>query len=242
MRRVILGLLVGTVLVLAPLRTWGADSVWDPIEPVNRRIFWVNDKFDTYILEPTARGWNWLMPDPVQRSISRFFDNVRFPVVVVNDLLQAKFTAFGSDIGRFAVNTTVGVLGFMDPATGWGLERHDEDFGQTLGVWGVPFGPYLVLPLMGPSNPRDAIGVAADSFASVYPWFVPLYYAIAPIVVETVNTRSLMLGEVREAKRAAVDYYVFVRDAYAQRRERQVKGTTEMTEQEQQNLYYMDEE
>jgi phospholipid-binding lipoprotein MlaA len=242
MRSVIVGLLVGAVLGLSPRHTWGAESTWDPIEPVNRRVFWFNDKLDTYILEPTARGWNWLMPAPVQRSISRFFDNVRFPVIALNDLLQGKFTACGSDIGRFAVNTTVGVLGFMDPAAGWGLERHDEDFGQTLGVWGVPFGPYLVLPLLGPSNPRDATGLVADSFALVYPWLVPIYYTIGPVAVETVNARSQMLVEVREAKRAAVDYYVFVRDAYAQRRARQVKDTTEMTEEEQENLYYINGE
>jgi phospholipid-binding lipoprotein MlaA len=163
-------------------------------------------------------------------------------VVAVNDLLQGKLAACGSDIGRFAVNTTVGVLGFMDPAAGWGLEKHDEDFGQTLGVWGVPFGPYLVLPLLGPSNPRDSGGLVADSFATVYPWFVSIYYTIGPKAVETVNFRSQMLDEVREAKRAAVDYYVFVRDAYVQHRQRQVEDTTEMTEEEQQELYYFDGE
>jgi phospholipid-binding lipoprotein MlaA len=242
MRSVIIGLLVGAVLVLSPPRTWGVESCWDPIERVNRGVFWFNDKLDVYILEPTARGWNWLMPNPVQQAIARFFDNVRFPVVAVNNLLQGKLAACGSDVGRFAVNTTVGVLGFMDPASGWGLEKHDEDFGQTLGVWGVPFGPYLVLPLLGPSNPRDVGGAVADSFATVYPWLVPIYYTIGPKAVDTVNWRSQMLDEVREAKQASVDYYVFVRDAYAQRRHRQVEDTTEMTEEEQQDLYYFDEE
>ena len=235
-------LLLTAVVVLCPPSAQGVESSWDPIEPLNRGIFRFNDKLDVYILEPTARGWNWLVPDPVQRSIARFFDNVRFPVVAVNDLLQGKLTACGSDIGRFAVNTTVGVLGFMDPAADWGLDRHDEDFGQTLGVWGVPSGPYLVLPLLGPSSPRDAGGVVADSFASVYPWFVPVYYTIGPRAVEMVNFRSQILDEVREAKLAAVDYYVFVRDAYIQRRQRQVEDTTGMSEEEQQDLYYFNGE
>jgi phospholipid-binding lipoprotein MlaA len=217
-------------------------SPGDPIEPVNRGIFWFNDKLDVYVFEPAARGWDWLMPDAVQRSVANFFDNIRFPVVAVNDLLQGKVVACGSDIGRFAINTTVGVLGFMDPAAGWGLEKHNEDFGQTLGVWRIPPGPYLVLPLLGPSNPRDTVGLVGDSFAAVYPWFVPWYYTIGPRAVDTVNFRSQMLDAVREAKRASVDYYAFVRDAHVQRRKRQVADRTEMSEEEQEELYYLEEE
>ena len=215
----------------------------DPIEPVNRRIFWFNDKLDVYVLEPAARGWDWLMPDAVQRSVANFFDNVRFPIVAVNDLLQGKVVACGSDIGRFAVNTTVGVLGFMDPAGRLGPRRSTTRIsGRRSESGGIPPGPYLVLPLLGPSNPRDTVGLLGDSFAAVYPWFVPWYYTIGPRAVDTVNFRSQMLDAVREAKRASVDYYAFVRDAYVQRRKRQVVDRTEMTEEEQEELYYLEEE
>src|SRR5215470_10470772 len=128
---------------------------YDPLEPVNRKIFWFNDQVDNYVLEPVATGWDWAIPHVVQRSISNFFANVRFPIDLINNLLQGKLKNSASEVGRFAVNTTVGVLGFFDPATGWGMEAHQEDFGQTLGVWGVPPGAYLVLPIVGPSNPRD---------------------------------------------------------------------------------------
>jgi phospholipid-binding lipoprotein MlaA len=234
--------LLAAVCLLPALCAPCPASPGDPIEPVNRGVFWFNDKLDVYVFEPAARGWDWLMPDVVQRSVANFFDNIRFPVVAVNDLLQGKVVACGSDIGRFAINTTVGVLGFMDPAAGWGLEKHDEDFGQTLGVWRIPPGPYLVLPLLGPSNPRDTVGLVGDSFAAVYPWFVPWYYTIGPRAVDTVNFRSQMLDAVREAKRASVDYYAFVRDAYVQRRKRQVVDRTEMSEEEQEELYYLEEE
>src|SRR5262249_28251117 len=144
----------------------------DPLEGMNRKVFWFNDKVDVYALEPVAKGWNWIAPDRVKQSVANFFQNLRFPIVTLNDLLQGKMVPAASDVGRFAVNTTVGVLGFFDPASGWGLEQHNEDFGQTLGWWHVPPGPYLVLPLLGPSSPRDAVGSLADSFAAVYPLFV----------------------------------------------------------------------
>ena len=111
---------------------------------MNRKVFWFNDRLDVYVLEPVAKGWNHVASKPVQRSVSNFFTNLRSPIVVVNDLLQGKVKNGASDVGRFAVNTTIGVLGFFDRATPLGLEQHVEDFGQTLGWWGVPAGPYLV--------------------------------------------------------------------------------------------------
>lgn len=161
---------------------------------------------------------------------------------MVNDLLQWKPKDAGVDVARFGVNTTVGVLGFFDPATGWGLERHDEDFGQTLGVWGVPSGPYLVLPFLGPSDPRDAGGLAVDSALSVTPWFVDWWILAAARVGETVNTRSLILDEVREAKRSSVDYYSFVRNAYFQRRRALIADTAAPGVENPEELYYIPEE
>lgn len=224
-------------------RAWAADgSEGDPIESVNRRIFWFNERLDQYILEPVATGWDFVLPDRVQKSITNFFTNLRFPIVAINDVLQGKLKRSGVEVARFGVNTTVGVLGFFDPATGWGLERVEEDFGQTLGYWGVPPGPYLVLPILGPSNPRDGFGFIVDGFAAIYPLFVPIEYAIAPYTVEIINARSRVLEDVRDAREAAVDFYVFVRNAYVQRRRVLVNDGRVLSEAEEEELYYLDEE
>jgi phospholipid-binding lipoprotein MlaA len=198
----------------------------DPLENVNRKIFWFNDKVDTYVLVPVATGWDKVLPDRVQHSVSNFFQNLRFPIVAVNDLLQGKPVATAKDVGRFGVNTTVGVLGFFDPASGWGLEKHVEDFGQTLGKWGLPPGPYLVLPLFGPSNFRDATGLGVDYALSVTPFFVDEVYLVGAQAIDTVNERSLVLEQVRNIKESAFDYYVFVRNAYAQRRKALIADQT----------------
>ena len=137
-------------------------AVWDPWQPMNRGIFAFNEFIDRYLLEPVATGWDVVVPDPAQRGIANFFANAAAPRRIANDLLQGKLDKAGDDFGRFAINTTFGVLGLFDPAGAEGIAPGDEDFGQTLGVWGTPAGPYLVLPLLGPSSPRDAAGLAAD--------------------------------------------------------------------------------
>lgn len=230
-----------TVAVIASLglaAVAGAQEVNDPLETVNRGIFWFNDKTDTYVLEPTARGWNYVLPEKVQTAIGNFFSNVRFPVVLINNLLQAKFVAASSDVGRFLVNSTIGVAGFFDPASDFGLEVHDEDFGQTLGYWGVPPGPYLVAPLFGPTNLRDGSGRIADSFAAVYPWFVPIPYTVGVTAVSTLNFRSQILTQVRGAKEASLDYYVFVRNAYAQSRQARIEDRADVSEELEEDLYF----
>lgn len=217
---------------------------YDPLQPLNRKVFWFNDHVDAYVLEPVARGWDHVAPERVQRSVSDFFTNLRSPIVIVNDVLQGKVTNGASDLGRFAINTTVGVAGFLDYATPLGLPQHAEDFGQTLGWWGVPPGPYLVIPLLGPSNPRDAVGLVADSAASVTPWFVRWDILFGARVAETINIRALLLQQVEEAKRASFDYYVFVRNAYLQRRNALVNDRAEGTNLDQEELYHpeMDDE
>ena len=212
----------------------------DPIESVNRGIFWFNDQLDIYVLEPVATGYDKITPQRVQKSIVNFFDNLRFPIIAGNNLLQGKVKSAASDVARFGVNTTVGILGFFDPASNWGLEAHDEDFGQPLGYWGVPPGPYLVLPFLGPSNPRDASGLAADSVVAVYPWFVALQYTAAAYTVRSVNARAQVLKEVAEAKGAAIDYYVFVRNAYLQHRRALVNDRAQMSKQEEEELYQVE--
>jgi phospholipid-binding lipoprotein MlaA len=215
-----------------------AAEVSDPIEPVNRGIFWFNDKADVYVLEPTAKGWDYVLPERVQTAVANFFDNVRFPVVMINNLLQGKVVAASSDVGRFLVNTTIGVLGFFDPASGYGLEQHDEDFGQTLGYWGIPPGPYLVAPLLGPTNVRDGVGRIADTFTAIYPIFAAIQYTIGATAVNTLNYRAQVLDEVREAKAASLDYYVFVRDAYDQRRRTLIRDQPEVSAEAQEELYF----
>lgn len=241
----LVGLAIATALCIgAPATLVRAESPppaesedHDPLEHVNRGIFWFNEQVDGYVLEPVARGYDKITPKRVQKSLSNFFTNLRFPIVTVNDLLQGKVLKVASDIGRFGVNTTVGVLGFFDPASGWGLEQHNEDFGQTLGYWGVPPGPYLVLPFLGPSDPRDTVGLAVDSVTAVYPWFVAIQYTAAAYAVNIVNARAQVLTEVTQAKQAALDYYVFIRNAYVQRRKALVRDEAEPTLQEQENLY-----
>ena len=210
----------------------------DPLECVNRKIFWFNDKLDVYVLAPVATGWEKVSPRRVRTSVSNFFGNLRFPIVTVNDLLQGKVKDSASDVGRFAVNTTVGVLGLFDPASGWGLVKHDEDFGQTLGVWGVPPGAYLVLPLLGPSDPRDAAGFAVDYALSVTPFFIDEAILWGARVGDTVNERSFVLKQVEDAKASAFDYYTFVRNAYLQRRRALVRDLAEGSAEESEELYH----
>jgi phospholipid-binding lipoprotein MlaA len=217
-----------------------AREISDPIEPVNRGIFWFNDQADVYVLEPAARGWNYVLPNRMQSAIANFFDNVRFPVVMINNLLQAKFVDAASDTGRFVINTTLGVAGFFDPATDFGLERSDEDFGQTLGYWGVPPGPYLVVPLLGPTNLRDGVGRLVDTATAVYPLFAAFEYTIGATVTNSLNFRSQVIKQVRDAKRAALDYYVFMRDAYDQNRQARVEDRSEISAESAEELYFED--
>jgi phospholipid-binding lipoprotein MlaA len=213
----------------------------DPWEGMNRGIFTFNETLDRWILEPVATGWDFVMPDPVERAIVRFFANARFPVVFVNDLLQAKPLAAAQDLGRFALNTTAGIGGLFDPASqvAW-LPAHDEDFGQTLGFWGVPPGPYLVLPVLGPSNPRDTGGLVVDSVTLVYPYFLPFYVNAASTAVNLVNRRSRLLETIREERAAAFDFYAAARNAYVQHRENVIADRAPEPEESDDDLYNLD--
>lgn len=199
----------------------GASREHDPIERFNRGVFWLNDTLDVYALEPVARGWDSITPDAVQRSLANFFRNLRFPIVLVNNLLQGKVHASATTLARFMVNTTFGVAGFLDLAGKWGLEPRPEDFGQTLGWWGTPPGPYLVLPLFGPSSVRDTGGLAID-FLGTFPVAVNQWIIFGAGAVNTINTRAQFLDQIKAAKESSLDYYVFVRNAYLQHRRAQV--------------------
>jgi len=191
----------------------------DPFEKVNRVMFKFNVKADKYVAKPIAKGYRRVIPRPVRRGISNFFSNLREPIVILNDLLQAKFKQAGSDLGRFLMNSTVGFYGLLDVASKAGLEKHDEDFGQTLGKWGVKDGPYLVLPFLGPSGLRDGFGLAAD--AQVDPVYQNDHKDTRRALVATrfVNTRANLLATTDILEQAGGDdLYLFVREFYRQRR------------------------
>ena len=211
---------------------------YDPWEPFNRKMFAFNDGLDRYALEPIARGWDYVVPNPVERAISRFFNNIRFPIVFVNDLLQGKPHQAAAALARFQINTFFGGLGFYDLADDWGLPPQDEDMAQTFGVWDIAPGPYLVLPFFGPSSPRDALGLAGDFAFTAYLYFIPIPWAsVGATAINIINERSLFLDTVERAKEASLDYYIFVRNAYVQRRWKQINDTLTTTPGEEDELY-----
>jgi phospholipid-binding lipoprotein MlaA len=189
----------------------------DPWEPVNRVTYKFNDVADTYVLRPIAKGYDWITPTVLRIGINNFFDNLLYPVTIVNALLQGKFKQSLADTGRFALNTTLGFAGILDPATAAGLTKNQEDFGQTLGVWGVPEGPYLVVPLFGPRTIRSGTGNLVDI------QYAPQFNIFSSSVQTKVNilwiiqARAGLLGIDEEVNRA-FDEYAFVRDSYLQNR------------------------
>jgi len=214
----------------------------DPWEGFNRKMFWFNEKVDIHFLRPVAVGWDFVMPDIVQTGIRNVFTNVRFPITFANDLLQAKPLEASKELGRFVLNSTLGLGGMLDPATAIGLETNNEDFGQTLGYWGVPSGPYLVMPLLGPSNPRDLAGFAADSASQPYTYFLAWYVNLALGTVNVVNTRARYIEEIDENRRTALDFYSFQRNAYVNFRENLVNDRAESADAETDGLYYFEDE
>ena len=199
----------------------------DPLEGMNRGIFWFNNKVDAYVLEPIAEGYTAIFPKPVRRSVGNFFDNLSYPVHLASDLLQLKFTQAGEHTGRFLLNTTLGIGGLFDVATDMGLERHEEDIGTALGYYGIGTGPYLVLPFLGPSNVRDLVGLVGDTFLDprtyigIDPtanteWEVTAYTTSG---VEVIHTRADLIEAIAAAKDASIDYYSFVKNSHVQSRE-----------------------
>jgi len=202
-----------------PSADLGDDTVYDPFEGYNRVIFKFNDQFDRFVLKPVAQTYNYILPRVVKNSVSRFFNNLLAPTVVVNDMLQGKFKRSAADTGRFVINTTIGVAGLFDPAKPLGLPPHDEDFGQTLGVWGSHAGPYIVWPILGPSDLRDSVGLVADYFTYPVNYVNNRTVRWGARVLDVVDTRANLLGVTNVLEQAAgPDRYLFVREAYFQRR------------------------
>jgi phospholipid-binding lipoprotein MlaA len=190
----------------------------DPFERVNRATYAFNDVVDRNVAKPVARGYKRVVPRVAQTGISNFFSNLEQPGVALNDLLQGQLRPAAEDIGRFLLNSTLGLGGLFDPASAAGLDRNDEDFGQTLGKWGLPVGPYLMLPLMGPSSVRDGIGSVADEYAdpSTYVEEDKLRYGLK--AVKLLDRRARLLDAER-ALEGVYDPYTLIRSAYLQRRE-----------------------
>ena len=214
----------------------------DPWQSLNRRTFAFNEWLDMHLLMPVAKGWDFIAPDPVQTGVANVFETADMSIVLLNDILQLKPVAAGQDIARFVVNVTVGIGGVFDVATKLDIPLNEEDFGQTLGYWGCPPGPYLVLPIFGPSNPRDTVGLVADTASQPWTYFVDWYVSIPVSVFEFVNLRTIYLEDVDELREAALDYYVFQRNAFVQSRDLAVRDLESFEEETEEDLYYFEDD
>lgn len=196
----------------------------DPFESINRAVFTFNENADEYVIKPAAEAYQFVLPEFVRTGVTNFFSNIGDIFVAVNNLLQGKPGNAANDIGRFLVNSTIGILGLFDVATDAGLEKNKEDFGQTLGVWGVPSGPYVVLPLFGPSSVRDTAGLAVDLKTDFILNSNQLNHdqKVGSTVLRVVNQRANLLNASQLLEDAAFDKYSFLRDSYLQRRHNQV--------------------
>jgi len=205
--------IVVIVTALSGCATTGESGNGDPIEPANRPVFAFNQGLDHKVVRPVAEGYEAHVPGPVRSCVRNVFSNLGDIFTSVNQLLQGEPGNAVSDISRFGINTTVGVLGCFDPASSMGLDKHKRDFGETLALWGVPPGPYVVLPLLGPSTVRDAFGLVPGWF------FDPTNYVAGPAALalkgtQTVSTRSSNLKASDLIDSAALDPYLFTRDAF----------------------------
>ncbi len=196
----------------------GPSPDHDPFESYNRAMFQFNDAVDRNVLKPVAAAYKDYVPSPVRSGISNFFSNLGDILVVLNDLLQGKFAQARDDSLRFFVNTVFGVFGIFDVATHMELPKHHEDFGQTLGTWGISDGPYLVLPFLGPSSLRDTAGLLVDAQVDPIYDISDTEARYATIGLKAVDTRADLLGASKVLDQAAFDRYAFLRDAYLQRR------------------------
>lgn len=207
-----------TVVALSGCATSGAQDPRDPAEGFNRAVFAFNEGLDAAVLRPVAVGYDAVLPTPVRSGVSNVYDNLADLFIAANNLLQGKPADAVNDAARFVFNSTFGILGIFDVATEMGLEKHEEDFGQTFGRWGVGPGPYLMLPLLGPRDARDAAGLVLDSLVDPVGnvGHVPTRNTLS--AVRLVNTRATLLPADKIIEAAALDKYSYLRDAYLQRR------------------------
>jgi phospholipid-binding lipoprotein MlaA len=223
-----LGALLGGCATVPP----AARDPRDPWQGLNRSIWTFDYAFDRTIYRPVARGYVKATPSPVRRSIRNFLDNLLYTDTILNEFLQGKPRDGGADIGRLLINTVFGLGGLFDPATHMNFDKHSADVGQTLGVWGMHTGPFLMIPFYGPSDVRDTFGLAADEYATPRPYLSNQYLFWSLWLVDKVDERAQLLGQ-DQLIDSAFDPYVFVRNAYLQHRDFLVHGSqTETPTQE----------
>jgi phospholipid-binding lipoprotein MlaA len=210
----------------SPTETVGSDGFeGDPWEPFNERMFWFNrNVFDRFLLKPAATVWDAVLPNPVQRSIHNALDNLGVVRRLTNNLLQLKFAGAGREVARFTINSTVGVAGLFDVAkNGFGIQQSQEDTGQTLGVYGLGPGPYMVLPFLPVMTVRDGFGFAADAAMNPLNYLIPTGATLGMYGTDAVNGRSLNLTAFEQVEENVIDLYGAVRDGYLQSREAAIK-------------------
>ena len=197
----------------------GPENPNDPYESFNRSVYSFNEKFDEYAYQPVAKAYKFITPDFVDTGITNFFSNIDDVLVVFNDVFQFKIVQAASDLSRFIINSTIGIFGFFDVATQIGLEKHNEDFGQTLGTWGVDSGPYLVIPFLGPSSVRDGIGLVADtSYLDPLNSQLEGNEQLAVYGIKYIDKRADLLKISNLLNEVAPDPYAFLRDSWTQQR------------------------
>ena len=202
-------------------------KIKDPLQRMNRAFFRFNDKLYHWVLKPAGKGYSKVLPGEARASFGRLFANVKYPIHLVNNLLQGKFKAAGIETGRFVVNSTIGIGGLFDPAKEWKLETHPADFDQTLGFYRVGPGIYFDWPLFGPSSGRGTAGLAADGMLSPWSYFGGVGVAVGVPAYREVNSASLHLGEYEFFKKATLDPYVAMRSAYYENRADAVQKSRE---------------
>lgn len=231
-RRTVAAVLAGLLLTGCASLPPGPRDPRDPWERFNRSMYAVNDALDRGVAKPVAKGYVKVLPQPIRKGIGNFFNNLAYASTTANSLLQGKFGQFANDAGRFVVNSTLGLGGLFDPATRFGLATHDEDLGQTLGYWGVPAGPYLMRPIWGPSSVRDTFGDLSDFYIDPKYYVSSNFVKYGLVIQELVHDRAELLSTDQVIENA-YDPYAFIRNAYLQRREYQVKdGAVESGEVE----------
>lgn len=222
-RKACIAIFCSNLLICGSTSAYARSDISDPYENVNRKIWNFNTKVDKVAIKPAAKIYRTVTPKPLRNGITNALNNLQEPFTVANNLLQGKVGAMFTSASRFVINSTVGIAGFTDPATKWGLKNQVEDFGQTLAVWGLPEGPYLVLPFLGPSNPRDTVGTAVKFLANPIKFpiiaYVSAYANYGRYAMEAIDLRSRLLDTADKALDTSTDPYATVRSAYHQRRE-----------------------
>ena len=214
-----IGVVAITLLITGCATTQSESHVNDPFEGYNRVMHSFNDTVDKNVLKPVAQGYDFVMPAPASKGVSNFFSNLNEITVIINDVLQFKMMQAFEDTSRFAINSTIGIVGLVDVASDFGFKKNNEDFGQTIGAWGISPGPYLVLPFLGPRDVRDTVGLVGDFYTA------PVTHVQGPdarnpiMATRIIDDRANLLKAEKVLNEAAIDEYAYIRDAYLQRRQ-----------------------